>query len=77
MQKKLTITIDELVYQGLHSTIGDRKISKFIEKLVAPYVLKATLDAAYKAMAQDAAAEAEALEWIDGCLDSEVMSDAR
>jgi predicted CopG family antitoxin len=77
MQKKLTITIDELVYHGLHSIIGDRKISKFIEQLVAPYVVKASLDAGYKAMAQDAIAEAEAYEWIEGCLDGGSLDEAR
>ena len=33
MQKKLTITVDEAVYEGLHRTIGPRKISKFVEDL--------------------------------------------
>ena len=32
MQKKLTITIDESVYQGLYNNIGEGKISKFIAK---------------------------------------------
>ncbi len=36
MQKKLTITIDEQIYDGLHSIIGRRKISQFIESLVRP-----------------------------------------
>lgn len=31
MQKKLTITVDEEVYTGLHKIIGSRKISKFVE----------------------------------------------
>lgn len=66
MQKKLTITVDELVYQGLHAIIGDRKISKFIERLVAPYVLTKSLDTAYANMARDEAAETEAMEWVEG-----------
>ena len=37
MHKKLTITVDEKVYAGLHKTIGPRKISKFVEELVRPY----------------------------------------
>jgi len=36
MQKKLTITIDEQVYEGLHAVIGRRRISRFIEDLVRP-----------------------------------------
>lgn len=38
MQKKLTITIDEEVYARLHSVIGRRRISRFIETLVRPHV---------------------------------------
>ena len=41
MQKKLTITIDEQVYDGLHRVIGPRKISQFIEGLVRPHVIAA------------------------------------
>ena len=40
MQKKLTVTVDEEVYEGLHKTIGPRKISKFIEELVRPHVVR-------------------------------------
>jgi hypothetical protein len=65
MQKKLTITVDERVYQGLHLVIGRRRISKFIESLVRPYVLGKDLEAAYEQMAQEEAREAEALEWAE------------
>ena len=34
MKKKLTLTIDEEVYEGLHEVVGRRKISRFIEELV-------------------------------------------
>jgi predicted CopG family antitoxin len=37
MQKKLTVTIDEEVYEGLREVIGPRKISRFIEDLVRPH----------------------------------------
>ena len=33
MQKKLTITVDEDVYEGLHRVIGRRHISEFIEEV--------------------------------------------
>jgi len=65
MQKKLTITIDEQVYEGLYAVIGRRRISRFIEDLVRPYVLYQDLEAAYKQMAQDEEREAEALEWAE------------
>ncbi|MBI3245136.1 MAG: addiction module antitoxin [Deltaproteobacteria bacterium] len=66
MQKKLTITIDEQVYARLHSVIGRRRISRFIETLVRPHVSKSHLEATYKEMAQDEQREAEALEWAEG-----------
>lgn len=68
MQKKLTITIEEEIYEGLYSVIGQRKISRFIEDLVRPYVLAGNLEAAYMQMAQDEEREAEALEWAEATL---------
>jgi predicted CopG family antitoxin len=65
MQKKLTVTIDEKVYDGLRKTVGPRKISKFIEELVRPYVVRPNLEAEYARMAQDQAREQEALEWSE------------
>lgn len=68
MQKKLTITIDERVYDGLHQIIGRRRISQFIETLVRPHVLSSELEEAYRAMAEDEQREAEALEWAEGTI---------
>ncbi len=65
MQKKLTITIDEEVYHGLYETVGPRRISRFIEELVRPYVVNTDLDAAYADMAADEEREAEAYEWTE------------
>ncbi|MDP7226247.1 MAG: addiction module antitoxin [SAR202 cluster bacterium] len=65
MQKKLTITVDERVYEGLHSVIGRRNISRFIESLVRPHVIGADMEAGYRQMAQDEAREADALLWAD------------
>jgi hypothetical protein len=65
MQKKLTITIDERVYAGLHTLVGRRRISRFIESLVRPHVIGKDLEVAYKQMAQEEAREAEALEWAE------------
>ena len=65
MQKKLTITIDEEVYEGLHKTIGPRKISKFVEELVRPHVVNPNLDSAYADMAKDKKREKEAVEWAE------------
>jgi len=65
MQKKLTITIDERIYHGLHTVVGRRRISRFIEALVRPYVMEKELEIAYRQMAQEEAREAEALEWAE------------
>jgi len=68
VRKKLTITLDQRVYQGLHEVVGRRRISRFIEDLVRPYVISADLEAAYREMAQDEAREAEALEWAEAMI---------
>jgi predicted CopG family antitoxin len=65
MQRKLTITVDEKVYEGLHKVVGLRRISRFIEDLVRPYVLEIDLESAYSKMAKDEAREAEALDWSE------------
>jgi predicted CopG family antitoxin len=65
MQKKLTITLDEEVYAGLRKTIGPGKISKFVEELVRPHVVRPNLELAYSQMSQDKEREAEALDWAD------------
>jgi predicted CopG family antitoxin len=66
MQKKLTITLDEKVYEGLHAVVGRRRISRFIEELVRSKVSKQHLETAYKEMAEDERREAEALAWSEG-----------
>lgn len=68
MQKKLTITIDEQVYDGLHAVVGRRRISNFIEELVRPYVVGHEREAGYRAMAEDTEREAEALEWTEAMI---------
>ena len=65
MQKKLTITIDEEVYRGLHALVGPRRMSRFIEDLIRPHVAASSLDAAYAEMGRDERREAEALEWSE------------
>ena len=76
MQKKLTVTIDEEVYEGLREVIGPRKISRFIEDLVRPHVIKKELYTAYEEMAADEVRESEALEWADSTF-GDVNDEAR
>ena len=63
MHKRMTITLDEAVYDGLYRTIGKRQISQFIEDLLRPHVMDTALDEGYRAMAADTAREADAQEW--------------
>ncbi|MEE9418781.1 MAG: hypothetical protein V3W43_04850 [Desulfatiglandaceae bacterium] len=76
MQKKLTVTIDEEVYDGLREVIGPRKISRFIEDLVRPHVIKKEIYAAYREMADDQVRESEALEWAQATF-GDVNDEAR
>ncbi len=66
MQKKLTITIDEDVDAGLYQVVGRRKISRFIESSVRPYVIYGDIQEGYRQMAADTEREAEAMEWVEG-----------
>ena len=63
MHKRMTITLDETVYEGLYRRVGKRRISKFIEELVRPHVMDTSLDKHYQAMAADKVREAEATAW--------------
>jgi len=76
MHKKMTITLDEAVYEGLWRTIGKRKMSQFIEDLLRPHVMGQSLDDGYKAMAEDQAREAEAMEWTSA-LSMDMANEAR
>lgn len=65
MQKKLTITVNEEVYAGLHKIIGPRKISKFVEELVRSHVIRPNLESAYAQMSKEKKREKEASEWAE------------
>ena len=68
MQKKLTITINEEIYEGLHKVIGRGNISRFIESLLRPHVIDSNLEKEYKKMALDKKREAEAHEWSENLI---------
>jgi predicted CopG family antitoxin len=76
MQKKLTISIDKSVYEGLYNVVGARRISQFIEDLVRPHVVSPDLEAAYAEMAADEEREAEAREWVENLL-PDISDEAR
>ena len=60
----------------MHSVVGRRRISGFIESLVRPYVVGQDLEIAYSQMAQEEAREAEALEWAEATV-GDVADEAR
>jgi len=76
MQRKLTITVDAAVYDGLYRTVGARRISQFIEDLVKPHVLDEDIFTAYAQMACDEAREADAEEWSNALI-PDVSDEAR
>ncbi|PKO84505.1 MAG: addiction module antitoxin [Betaproteobacteria bacterium HGW-Betaproteobacteria-11] len=76
MHKKMTISLDEAVYEGLYRTIGKRRMSQFIEDLLRPHVLGAALDEGYRAMAADKEREAEAMAWCNA-LAKDMADEAR
>ena len=76
MHSKMTITLDETVYEGLYRIVGKRRMSQFIEDLVRPHVVDTALDDGYRAMAADSARETEALEWCNA-LTSDMADAAR
>ena len=68
MQKKLTITVDSKIYDGLYAVIGRGNIGKFLERLARPYLFPDELAASYRDMAADSAREREAEEWSEGVI---------
>ena len=68
MQKRMTITMDEAVYDGLLRVVGRGKVSQFLEALARPHVLDTALDEGYAAMSLDREREKEASEWVNGLI---------
>ncbi|MBV8359400.1 MAG: addiction module antitoxin [Deltaproteobacteria bacterium] len=64
--RKLTITVEDAVYRGLHNFVGRHNISRFLNDLARPHVVRDRLEEGYRAMAADEAREAEAAEWSEG-----------
>lgn len=69
MVRKLTITVDEDVYTGLHERVGPGRISRFVNDLVRPLVSEAVLLESYRAMAADEERERDADEWCEALLE--------
>jgi hypothetical protein len=68
VQRKLTITVDEDVYEGLHRRVGRRRIGRFLSDLARPHVVPTDLAAGYRAMAADKRRERDARDWAEGLI---------
>lgn len=68
MNRKLTITVSEEVYNDLQRTIGRRGISQFLEMLARTHVLSNDIEKAYREMAADEMREREAQAWGEGVI---------
>ena len=68
MLKKLTISIDADVYDGLRQHVGPGRISRFLNDLARPHVTRMALEQGYGEMADDEAREAEALSWSESLI---------
>ena len=44
MHKRMTITLDEAVYEGLYRTVGKRRMSQFIEDLLRPQLIEKVIE---------------------------------
>ncbi|HTU54305.1 MAG TPA: hypothetical protein VMF62_10070 [Acetobacteraceae bacterium] len=77
MQRKLTITVEAEVYEGLNRVIGRRRISRFLNDLARPHVLGEDLAAGYAAMAADEGREADAENWAEGLINDVADEPAR
>ena len=76
MHKKMTISLDEAVYEGLYRTVGRRHMSQFIEDLLKPHVLDIALDDEYRAMAADQEREADEVAWCNALV-ADMADEAR
>lgn len=65
-KKKVTLMLDEQVYNALRKKVGGRGIGAYLSQLARPYVVESDVEAGYKAMATDEIYETEAKEWVEG-----------
>jgi hypothetical protein len=77
MAKKLTITVDADVYDGLHSVVGRRRISRFLNDLARAHLVVQDRSAGYAAMAADEARQAEAAAWGESLIQDVAQEPSR
>lgn len=65
-KKKVTLMLDEQVYDALRAKVGGRGIGAYLSKLARPHIVKDEIEAGYMAMANDKEYNKEADQWIEG-----------
>jgi predicted CopG family antitoxin len=79
MQRQMTITVDETVYEALRSIPEQRTIGDFLtdmvrvretEQMQSHTYTEMELEAGYRAMAADEEYEQNAKEWINGLIEA-------
>jgi hypothetical protein len=68
MPRKLTILLDDQVYERLHAVAGKRRVGRFVEQLVRDRIVHEDLESSYAAMAADERRESEAFDWAEATL---------
>jgi hypothetical protein len=68
MRKKLTISVDEAMYDTLHRVLGRRNISRYIADLLESNLMDSAIEEGYRAMADNTDREQEPLEWCNGLI---------
>ncbi len=68
MHKRMTITLDEVVYDWLVRSVGRGNISQFIEQQILPHTEQGSLANAYREMAADTEREQEAKQWCEALI---------
>jgi len=76
LPRKLTILLDDRVYERLHAAAGKRRVGRFVEQLVRDRLPPEDLDGAYAAMAAEEQRESEAVAWAEATLE-DVDDEAR
>ena len=68
MQKRMTIKMDEVVYERLMRVAERGKVRQLLKALARPHVTDTAMDEGYRAMGRDQFRKVEASEWIHGLI---------
>ena len=75
MRKRLTLTIDQDVYERLRKASGKRNTSGFIEDLLRQHVIRPHLEASHTSIAKDEPRQTAAAAWKKAAMDPLFLKD--